>query len=129
MVSAWRNFKDIFSRPLFTIIFSPEMLKFHPYSILTGETMVTKDKNFLSLIEIKHFLLYRILCRFDPSCFSWPEIFSSKNEEKILSRWCTFFFAWPLNFFLVQRSLKTIHALLLMLTATLWCDDFCWENK
>ena len=36
MVSAWRNFKNIFSRPLFTIIFRPEMLKFHPYSILTG---------------------------------------------------------------------------------------------
>ena len=40
MVSAWRNFKNIFSRPLFTIIFRPEMLKFHPYSILTGDTMV-----------------------------------------------------------------------------------------
>ena len=40
MVSAWRNFKNIFSRPLFTIIFWPEMLKFHPYSILTGDTMV-----------------------------------------------------------------------------------------
>ena len=40
MVSAWRNFKNIFSRPLFTIIFRLEMLKFHPYSILTGDTMV-----------------------------------------------------------------------------------------
>ena len=40
MVSAWRNFKNIFSRPLFTIIFRPEMLKFHPYSILTGDTRV-----------------------------------------------------------------------------------------
>ena len=40
MVSAWRNFKNIFSRPLFTIIFRPEMLIFHPYSILTGDTMV-----------------------------------------------------------------------------------------
>ena len=40
MVSAWRNFKNIFSRPLFTIIFRPEMLKLHPYSILTGDTMV-----------------------------------------------------------------------------------------
>ena len=40
MVSAWRNFKNIFSRPLFTIIFRPEMLKFHPYSILTADTMV-----------------------------------------------------------------------------------------
>jgi hypothetical protein len=36
-VSAWRNFKNIFSRPLFTIIFRPEMLKFYTYSILTGE--------------------------------------------------------------------------------------------
>ena len=40
MVSAWRNFKNIFSRPLFTIIFRPEMLKFHPYSILTGDLKV-----------------------------------------------------------------------------------------
>ena len=40
MVSAWRNFKNIFSRPLFNIIFKPEMLKFHPYSILNGDTMV-----------------------------------------------------------------------------------------
>ena len=40
MVSAWRNFKNIFSRPLYTIIFRPDMLKFHSYSILTGDTMV-----------------------------------------------------------------------------------------
>ena len=40
MASAWRNFKNISSRPLFTIVFRPEMLKFHPYSILTGGTMV-----------------------------------------------------------------------------------------
>ena len=40
MVSAWRNFKNIFPRPLFIIIFWPEMLKFHPYSILTGDTRV-----------------------------------------------------------------------------------------
>ena len=40
MVSAWRNFKNIFPRPLFIIIFRPEMLKFHPYSILTGDTRV-----------------------------------------------------------------------------------------
>jgi hypothetical protein len=39
-VSAWRNFKNIFTRPLFIIIFRPEMLKFHPYSILTGDTRV-----------------------------------------------------------------------------------------
>ena len=40
MVSAWRNFKNIFSRPLFTIIFRPQMIKFHPYSNLTGEGKV-----------------------------------------------------------------------------------------
>ena len=40
MVSAWRNFKNIFSRPLLTIIFRPKMIKFYPYSILTGEGRV-----------------------------------------------------------------------------------------
>ena len=40
MVSAWRNFKNIFPRPLFIRNFRPEMLKFHPYSILTGDTRV-----------------------------------------------------------------------------------------
>ena len=39
MVSTRRNFKNIFPRPLFIIIFRPEML-FHPYSILTGDTRV-----------------------------------------------------------------------------------------
>ena len=39
-VRAWRNFKNIFPRPLFIIIFRPEMLKFHPYSILTGDIRV-----------------------------------------------------------------------------------------
>ena len=40
MASAWRNFKNIFPRPFFIIIFRPEMLEFHPYSILTGDTRV-----------------------------------------------------------------------------------------
>ena len=40
MVGAWRNFKNIFPRPLFIIIFRPEMLKFHPYSILTVDARV-----------------------------------------------------------------------------------------
>ena len=48
MVSTWRNFKNIFPRPLFIIIFKPEMLKFHPYSILTGDTRV-------------EFVIYRVL--------------------------------------------------------------------
>ena len=40
MVSTWRNFKNTFPRPLFIIIFRPEILKFHPYSILNGDTRV-----------------------------------------------------------------------------------------
>ena len=40
MVCAWRNFKNIFSRPLFTIIFRPKILFFVTYSILTGQTKV-----------------------------------------------------------------------------------------
>ena len=39
IVSTWRNFKCILSRPLFAIIYRPEILKFHPYCILTGDTM------------------------------------------------------------------------------------------
>ena len=39
-VRTWRSFKNIFPRPLFSIIFRSEMLKFHPYFILTGDTMV-----------------------------------------------------------------------------------------
>ena len=34
------NFKNIFPRPLFIINFKPETLKFHSYSILTGDTRV-----------------------------------------------------------------------------------------
>ena len=40
MVSAWRNFKNIFSRPLFTIIFRTKIVFFITYSILTGQTKV-----------------------------------------------------------------------------------------
>ena len=40
MARAWKNTKNIFSRPLFEVIFMPEMLKFLPYSILVGEAMV-----------------------------------------------------------------------------------------
>ena len=34
------EFQTIFPRPLFIINFRPEMLKFHPYYILTGDTRV-----------------------------------------------------------------------------------------
>ena len=40
MASAWRNVKIIFSRPLFIIIFRPNISFFVTYSILTGETKV-----------------------------------------------------------------------------------------
>ena len=40
MVCTCRNFKNNFSRPLYTTIFRQERLKFHPYSIFIGETMV-----------------------------------------------------------------------------------------
>ena len=40
MATARRNFKNISSIPLFIIIFRPEMLKFYPSSILTGDTRV-----------------------------------------------------------------------------------------
>ena len=51
MVSEWKNFKNIFPRPLFIIIFRLEMLKFHPYSILTGDTRV-------------EFVIYCVLIKF-----------------------------------------------------------------
>ena len=45
-------------RPLFIIIFRPEMLKFHPYSILTGDTMVWF---FIYCVLIKYVLNNMIL--------------------------------------------------------------------
>ena len=53
------EFQKYFFRPLFTIIFRPEMLKFHSYSILTGEEMVG-FVIFSVLIDRKNFakLLY-----------------------------------------------------------------------
>ena len=39
-VSVWGNFKNIFPRPLFIITFNPEILRFHTYSNLTGDTRV-----------------------------------------------------------------------------------------
>ena len=34
------EFQKYFFRPLFNIIFKPEMPKFHQYSILTGQTII-----------------------------------------------------------------------------------------
>ena len=62
MVSAWRNFQNIFPRPLFIIIFRPEMLKFHPYSILTGDTRV--EFVIYCVLKEKYFLfqIFQIFC-------------------------------------------------------------------
>ena len=53
-MSAWRNFKIIFSRPLFIIIFRPKILFFVTYSILTGDTRV----EFVNLTLLR--TIYRI---------------------------------------------------------------------
>ena len=57
MVCAWRNFKNIFSKPLFTIIFRPNILSFVTYSILTGRTKV----EFVIYWVLKATVLYSIL--------------------------------------------------------------------
>ena len=75
MVSAWRNFKNIFPRPLFIIIFRPEILKFHPYSILTGDTRV-------------EFVIYCVLIKSDHNYNSVLHNFS------LLFSWCQPRLAW-----------------------------------
>ena len=62
MVSAWRNFKNIFSGPLFTINFRPEMLKFHPYFILTRDTMVGFVIFCVLTIKLFNYRLMRMDC-------------------------------------------------------------------
>ena len=44
MASAWRNFKNIFSRPLFTIIFRPKIVILDTDSILRVKTMYESVK-------------------------------------------------------------------------------------
>ena len=74
MVSAWRNFKNIFPRPLFIIIFRPEMLKFHPCSILTGDTRV----------EFVIFCVLRCCDTYYLSHFIWDEILRKKISLDLL---------------------------------------------
>ena len=57
MVSPWRNFKNIFPRPLFIIISRPEMLKFHPYTNLTRDTRV-------------EFVIYSVLRAYCPNVYT-----------------------------------------------------------
>ena len=90
MVSAWRNFKNIFSRPLFTIIFRLEMLKFHPYFILTGDTMV----GFVIFCVLKPSLtVIQYLGTFFSLIFSRQEKTNSEswtryNDSTWSSSWC-----------------------------------------
>jgi len=90
MASAWSNFKNIFSRPLFTIIFRPEMLKFHPYSILTGDTRV-------------EFVIYRVLSlsngpnqqiKPQPTRWHYPLITYFRILRRVLINVSSFFFVW-----------------------------------
>ena len=68
MVSAWRNFKNIFPRPFFIIIFRPEMLKIHPYSILSGDNRV-------------EFVMYCVLI-WGKFYHFWPKKDSEKQSRK-----------------------------------------------
>ena len=95
MVSAWRKFINIFSRPLFTIIFRPEMLKFHPYSILTGDTMV----GFVIFCVL--IFLYLGYCKFQVSQATTgtsPDSFALGAEatgpsKSFLSQFCPYFWS------------------------------------
>ena len=49
-----KEFQKYFFQTTFTIIFRPEMLKFHPYSILTGDTMA----EFVILVNKSKQILY-----------------------------------------------------------------------
>ena len=52
MASAWRNFKNIFSRPLFTIIFRPKIVILDTDSILRVKKMYELvKKDVLRLVE------------------------------------------------------------------------------
>ena len=57
LLPAWRDFKNIFSRPLFTIICRPKMAKFYPYSILTNSYSYHSENyhsKCVQLVDIGH---------------------------------------------------------------------------
>ena len=67
------EFQNIFPRPLFILIFRPEMLKFHPYYILTENTRV-------------EFVIYSVLSIFHSNIFTicfhrYFRTFTIKTEE------------------------------------------------
>ena len=94
MVCAWRHFKNIFHRPLFIIIFRPEMLKFHPYSILTGDTRVEFVIYCVLKAPIFSFKV-KTLCQDPkiwkkyPACFDFysKQIFLAFSENLNLNFW------------------------------------------
>ena len=87
MVIAWRNFENIFRRPLFIIIFRPEILKFHPYSILTGDTRV----EFVIFCVLRDFISQI----FHPPIWCWltkcrilnPSLSANINSKKEIWGW------------------------------------------
>ena len=107
MVSAWRNFKNNFSRPLFTIIFRPEMLKFHPYSILTGDTIV----GFVIFCVLTHKMLEKSLN------------LDLLNRKRVLKTLCNFSDVWKGEiYFLLIMIPDNVQAFMLwwILSDCLW---------
>ena len=129
MVSAWRNFKNIFPRPLFIIIFRPEMLKFHPYSILTRDTRVEfVIYSVLTGLNIDWFKNYGLKCKWRPrACLA--------NFQNIATdKWTFYYHIWP--FFancMVIFHKNEIQTVILMCLRSLnlnWynCCDTKWKN-
>ena len=102
MVSAWRNFKNIFSRPLFTIIFRPEML-FQTYSVLTGDTMV----GFVIFCVLILGATYNLQqCLSHQKVRAETPILNGIYFEKNIHRWCQEMVVLPAkNSFLAQLSI------------------------
>ena len=81
MVCAWRNFKNISSRPLFTIIFRPKILFFVTYSILTGQTKVEFVKYWVLREEtIRGIMVYGW-------SLTWKQPLDRPSSSSILGPW------------------------------------------
>ena len=79
MASAWRNFKNNFSRPLFTIILRPKMVFLDTDSILRVKMMIVlKSYSVLSTLNCKA-LRMTLLVRV---CFLQPNIMVFKDLPK-----------------------------------------------
>ena len=91
LVCAWRNFKNIFPRPLFTIIFRPKILSFVTSSILTGQTKV-------------EFVIYWVLWK------NKLPIWSKKTFD-IFRWWFPILFVIFFHFFITCKGLDTVVSL------------------